>query len=113
MRTWADENPVKSIKDNFIHDLIRLHISKFEQKNLILAAASSALFQRSVDENLHAWEPELAQMIWTFHAGTLKEEKQHNTHNNNKTIWQAQWDQFTHTVAKIHLPAALEIMKYV
>jgi hypothetical protein len=114
MKTWLKTDSIKTKKDVFIRDLMHLKLSKTDRKDISLVCASQALLERSIDEKLYAWEPELAQLVWAFHAGLLKEEKQQAQQNNNsKTLWQAQWDRFTSILARAHLPAALEIMKYI
>jgi hypothetical protein len=113
LKCWQNEHPTITKIDAYLHDLIHLKLSKQQRKDLSLVCASEALFERSIDENLHAWNPELARSIWNFHAGLLKEEKQKNKNNNTQTIWQAQWDRFSSLIARAHLPAALELMKYI
>jgi len=112
MNAWIQEHPVKNNKDAFIHDYLHLKMLKIERSDVPLSSAIHALFDRSIDEKLFAWEPDLAQKIWFFYAEQLKEEKKH-TKNNNVSLWQAQWDHLTKTIARIHVPAALQLIKQV
>jgi hypothetical protein len=110
MKAWIYEHPIKNNTDRFIHDYFHLKIIKTERADLPLSLPIHALFERSIDERLHAWEPDWALKIWTFYAEQLKDEKK-LTKINHLSHWQAQWDHLTKTIARTHVPAALQLMK--
>lgn len=106
---WMRNNPIKTKKDAFAHDYLRLKIHHSGLTPDHISGALQALFIKTIDESLHAWEPELAERIWTMYASTLKNDKQRNT---NKVAWQSTWDNFVSTVGQVSMPAAIQILQH-
>jgi hypothetical protein len=111
MKAWLKSHEIKTKKDAFMRDAVQFKVLSLERSDLSLALPMKALFNRSIDEGLFHWEPELAQALWGMYAGILEEEKKkHNNNSDSKAVWQAQWNHLTETLVKIHVPAALALL---